>query len=352
MIPAADRMKAVTLIEEACASGASKSRACEVLGLSVRTCQRWQSEGFADKRKSRIQKPSNKLSMAERQTVIDCCNTPEHQSLPPKQIVPKLADKGLYIASESTFYRILREEKQVNHRSRAAKPNGVSRPKAHQATGPNQLYSWDITYLKSTIKGNFFYLYLFMDIYSRLIVGWEVYEEESSESAADLLRKIHIREGLGAQTSVVLHSDNGSPMKGATMLATMQKLGIVPSFSRPSVSNDNPFSESLFKTMKYVPAYPDQPFESLAAARAWVNNFVHWYNEIHCHSEIQYVTPGQRHRGEDIEILAQRKRVYESAKQRHPERWAGETRNWTPIETVYLNPENKSARSQKSDVTA
>jgi len=186
-----------------------------------------------------------------------------------------------------------------------------------------------------------------MDIYSRKIVGWEVLEEESAESAADLLAKIHLKEGLSTKIGVVLHSDNGSPMKGATMLATMQKLGVVPSFSRPSVSNDNAFSESLFKTMKYIPAFPDQPFESLAQARDWVSGFVLWYNEEHRHSEIQYVTPGQRHRGEDMAILAQRERVYEAAKQRHPERWSGETRNWQPVTTVSLNPTNQLSKIQE-----
>lgn len=343
MINPADRKQAVTLINEAHASGARKCRACEVLEISVRTFYRWESHGFDDGRKTRTQSPVNQLSHDERQAVIDCSNEPENQSLSPKQIVPRLADKGKYLASESTFYRILRAEKMMNHRGRSASKNRVSAPEECVATGPNTLFSWDITYLKTSIRGCFFYLYLFMDIYSRKIVGWEVHAEESSEQAADLLRKIHLKEGLSRQVEVILHSDNGSPMKGATMLATMQKLGVVPSFSRPSVSNDNPFSESLFKTLKYIPAFPDQPFCSLEEAREWVSKFVAWYNEEHRHSEIQYVTPGQRHRGEDIAILAERKRVYEAAKKRHPERWSGETRNWSPVMSVSLNP-NKQRR--------
>lgn len=338
MISPADRKQAVTLINEAHAFGARKWRACEALEISVRTFYRWESHGFDDGRKARIQSPVNQLSHDERQAVIDCSNAPQNQSLSPKQIVPCLADKGEYLASESTFYRILRAEKMMNHRGRSARKNRVSAPKECIATGPNALYSWDITYLKSAIRGCFFYLYLFMDIYSRKVVGWEVHAEESSEQAADLLRKIHLKEALSGQVEVILHSDNGSPMKGATMLATMQRLGVVPSFSRPSVSNDNPFSESLFKTMKYIPAFPDQPFCSLAEAREWVGRFVDWYNEAHRHSEIQYVTPGQRHRGEDVAILAERKRVYEAAKARHPERWSGETRNWLPVTSVSLNP--------------
>ena len=347
MISPADRKQAVVLIDEAHSSGARKWRACEVLEISVRTYHRWESKGFEDGRKSRIQAPKNQLSRAERQAVIDCCNSPENQSLSPKQIVPRLADNNEYLACESTFYRILREEKLMNHRGRCAKVRRVCQPKEHVAMSPNELYSWDITYLRSSIMGCFFYLYLFMDIYSRKIVGWEVLDEESSESAANLLEKIHLKEGLSKQIKLALHSDNGSPMKGATMLATMQKLGVVPSFSRPSVSNDNAFSEALFKTMKYIPAFPDQPFCSLDEARDWVTRFVLWYNEEHRHSEIQYVTPGQRHRGEDIEILARRERVYEKAKQRHPERWSKDTRNWRPVIAVSLNPQTQKPEMEE-----
>ena len=180
-----------------------------------------------------------------------------------------------------------------------------------------------------------------MDIFSRKIVGWEIHENELAEHAAQLIRKACWAEGITGK-GLVLHADNGSPMKGATMLATLQKLGVVPSFSRPSVSNDNPYSESLFGTLKYTPAYPSQPFDSLDAARKWVLGFVCWYNESHRHSGIQFVTPAQRHRAEDEAILSQRERVYARAKARHPERWRGETRNWSRQETVWLNPDNPS----------
>ena len=175
------------------------------------------------------------------------------------------------------------------------------------------------------------------DIFSRKIVGWEVHEDEQSAHASVLIRKTCLAEGI-REAGLVLHSDNGGPMKGATMLATLQRLGVVPSFSRPSVSDDNPYSESLFRTLKYTPAYPSKPFASLSAAREWVHRFVQWYNEEHRHSSIRYVTPGQRHRGEDVAILAARKRLYEAAKQARPERWSGDTRNWTPINEVWLNP--------------
>lgn len=225
-----------------------------------------------------------------------------------------MADKAVYLASESSFYRILRDAGQLHRRGRTTSPAATSIPTAYIADGSNQVWSWDITYLASTLKGVFFYLYLFMDIYSRKIAGWEVYENESSEQAADVLRKARLTEVLPIHQEVVLHSDNGSPMKGATMLATMQKLGVFPSFSRPSVRNDNPYSEALFKTLKYTPAYPSKPFENLDEARQWMLYFVDWYNDCHRHSGIKYVTPAQRHQGDDVTILEQRKRLYETAK--------------------------------------
>ncbi len=177
-----------------------------------------------------------------------------------------------------------------------------------------------------------------MDIFSRKIVGWQVYEEESSAQAADLMTDICTREDI-ERHQITLHSDNGIPMKGATMLATLQQLGVVPSFSRPSVSNDNPYSESLFRTLKYRPEYPENPFTDLTDARNWVQVFVQWYNEEHLHSAIKFVTPGQRHRGEDRQILNDRKQVYLEAKSKNPNRWSGDIRNWDRIEKVYLNPE-------------
>ena len=176
-----------------------------------------------------------------------------------------------------------------------------------------------------------------MDIFSRKIVGWEVYGIESAEHAASVFRKAHLREAVGTQ-SLVLHSDNGSPMKGATMLATLHQLGVTPSFSRPSVSDDNPFSEALFKTLKYHPGCPDKPFDTLEDARTWVARFQTWYNDSHRHSGIKFVTPNERHRGDDQAILDQRTTLYELAKSNHPERWSGSTRNWSRIDSVCLNP--------------
>ena len=273
-------------------------------------------------------------------------NRPEYRDLPPKQIVPKLADDGIYLASESTFYRILREEWQLAHRERSRPATG-GRPTERLATGPNQVYSWDITYVLCPIRGRFYYLYLVMDVWSRKIVGAAVHDRESSDFAADLIEEVCILHEIDPR-GIVLHSDNGAPMKGSTMLATLQRLGIMASFSRPGVSDDNPFSESLFRTLKYRPEYPSAPFESLEQARAWVALFVRWYNTAHLHSGINFVTPADRHDGREDAIFERRRGVYEAARKRHPERWSGSTRRWESVKEVRLNPAKDSeARSEK-----
>ena len=176
-----------------------------------------------------------------------------------------------------------------------------------------------------------------MDVFSRKIVGWQVYENESMNLAADLMTDICSRENI-KQTQLTLHSDNGSPMKGATMLATLEKLGVSYSFSRPSVSNDNPYSESLFKTLKYGSSFPDKPFDQLKEARNWVEKFENWYNNEHLHSGIKFVTPNQRHEMLDEEILAKRVVVYQRARAKTPSRWSKNIRDWSYIGQEILNP--------------
>jgi transposase InsO family protein len=233
------------------------------------------------------------------------------------------------------MYRVLNAENMLQHRS-AARPKQHRKPDELHATKPNQLWSWDITYLPSNIRGTFFYLYLFMDVFSRKIVGFNVFDQQTPEHAAYVVSSAYIAEDL-REGDVTLHSDNGGPMKGATMLATLQMLGIVPSFSRPSVSDDNPFSESLFKTLKYCPKYPSKPFASVEEALSWVNIFVDWYNNTHNHSGINFVTPAARHQGLDKAILANRMQVYARAKEQNPNRWSKKMRNWNRVEEVYLN---------------
>jgi transposase InsO family protein len=262
------------------------------------------------------------------------------RDLSPQQIVPILADQGLYIASESSFYRVFRERNMQNHRE-PSRPATHTRPRAYRATGPNQVWSWDITYLKTGVKGQFFYLYLFMDVWSRMIVAAKVFPEESTEHSSSLFLSACQSQGVDPE-GLILHSDNGGPMKGSTMLATLQRLGVIPSFSRPKVSNDNPYSESLFRTLKYRPEYPSKPFSTLEEAQGWVDTFVAWYNNDHLHSAIRFITPADRHYGKEEAILLKRQRVYQNARRKNPSRWSSSTRNWEPVKAVYLNPDNQS----------
>jgi transposase InsO family protein len=326
------------LLNEAVAAGAREHTACALLGLSPRALQRWRADHVGDDRRHGPKtRPPNQLTSRERQQLLATLNAPAFRDLSPKQIVPRLADQGTYLASESTMYRLLRAEGQLAHRGRA-KPPVTRTVDAHVATAPNQVWSWDITYLQTTTKGRFFYLYLIVDIYSRRVMGWAVHEEETAELASTLMRATCADNDLDP-AGIVLHSDNGGPMRGATMLATLQWLGVVPSYSRPRVSNDNPFSEALFRTLKYQTYLPYTPFASLDDARGWCARFVHWYNQEHLHSALRFVTPDDRHFGREEAILAERHRVYERARRRRPDRWSGPTRNWTPTGPVYLNPQ-------------
>ena len=336
----------VQWINEAVDSGARKEKAAEVLGVSIRTLQRWvEGKHVKPDQRALIERPAprNKLSETERTHILAVCNQPEYSSLPPSQIVPRLADEGQYLASESTFYRLLQEAGQQNHRGRSKEAKPRKSPTTHIATAANQVWSWDISYLPAHVRGLYYYLYLVEDIYSRKIVGWEVHHSESGELAAELMQRTVIAEQC-FRKPLVLHADNGSPMKSYTLQSKLVDLGITPSHSRPRVSNDNAFSESLFRTLKYCPQWPSQGFATIELARDWVRDFSHWYNNEHRHSRIKFVTPAQRHRGEDKKILPSRKSVYEQARSRTPERWSGETRNWEPIGNVTLNPEKEQVK--------
>lgn len=337
------------LIDEACASGARKYKACEILMISLRTFERWGKEdGLVDKRQYVQHQPANKLSEEEQKQVLMTANCELYRNLPPSKIVPMLADNGEYIASESSFYRILRAHHQLKNRGHS-RPAKHHKPRSFIARSANQVWTWDITYIPSRIKGLYFYLYLIMDIFSRKIVGWSLHEAEHSNYAAALIKQSCLDENI-SRDQVVLHSDNGSPMKGISMLTMLQDLGVTPSFSRPSVSDDNAYSEALFKTLKYHPTFPKwSKFEGLSAARSWCESFVDWYNHAHLHSALKFVTPHQRHSGEDEGIREQRAAVYESAKERNPERWSKNTRDWSIPHKVYLNPDKKKKTSKTGE---
>jgi transposase InsO family protein len=333
-----ERQVILGLVDEAVHSGARLEKAADILGLCKRTILRWRKHGpQEDKRKGPQTKPAHALTPLEKQKVISIAVSKEMRDLSPKQIVPKLADQGMYIASESSFYRILRERDMQKHRE-SSQPAVHHKPKEHVATGPNQVWSWDITYLKSPVSGQFYYLYMIMDVWSRFIIQAKVFAEESMEHSSRLITSACLSQGINSE-GLILHADNGGPMKGSTMLATLHKLGVVPSFSRPRVSDDNPYSEALFRTVKYRPEFPSKPFQSLACAQQWVDSFVFWYNQKHLHSAIRFITPADRHYGREESILAARRQVYEKARAQNPSRWSKTTRNWESVRVVTLNPD-------------
>lgn len=336
-----ERTRLLRAFDEAVASGAARYKAANMMGLSQRTLKRWRHANgkvTMDQRPQaeRIVQP-HQLTQAEEKAMLSVCCQPEYRSLPPSQIVPHLADQGRYIASESSFYRVLKKYRQLSHRGRTAPARNVTKPTSFTASGPNQIWSWDISYCPSTVRGEHWYLYLILDVYSRKIVAWEMYDSESGDLAKQLVERALLRERCW-HTPPVLHSDNGAPMTSYTLRARLAELGMLMSHSRPRVSNDNPYSEALFRTVKYCPAWPTKGFTSLDAVRKWMLSFEHAYNEQHLHSGINFVTPADRHRGVDTRRLARRKAVYERAKRLNPRRWSGNIRCWEATGAVSLNP--------------
>lgn len=324
------------------------SEACRVVGISPRTVQRWRKHPDGDdRRRGPHHRPHNALTLAEEALIVSLMSSARYAGLPPKQLVPQLADEGLYLASESTIYRLQRRYGLRPGRRRINRRNVNRACAVHRAKRPNQVWSWDITRLPTVVRGAYLNLYLIVDVWSRRIMGWRVAETESAAIAAELMQQTCHDDNIDP-ARLVLHSDNGAAMRGNTMLATLQQLGVVPSFSRPHVSNDNPYSEALFRTLKYVPAYPKLPFASVDSAKRWVTWFVGWYNGTHRHSAIRYVTPDERHFGREAKLLESRHQLYQRAQRANPERWSGSTRLWEPVGSVVLNPEKEPGCSAES----
>ena len=346
LITLEEQKHAIELVKEAITAGARKLKACENIGISLRTFQRWSKECRADKRKGALKSIPRKLSEEERRKVIETSCDKQFRDLTPHEIVAILAEKGIYLASERSFYRILNTENMLHHRSNSKPYSKTGKPDELKATGPDQVWCWDITYLRTPIAGLYYYCYMIKDIWTKDIVGWEVHDCEDVEIASNLFKKLKDKHSLGG---LKLHSDNGNPMKGATMIMTLYSLGVLPSYSRPRVSNDNPYIESLFKTLKYTAGYPGQ-FKDLFHARTWMANFVNWYNMDHRHSAIGYVTPAQRRSGEYKKIINTRNETMEQARKLHPERWGTKFRVWNATEEIFLNPnaETKDRLNQKS----
>ena len=280
------------------ADGARARELALLLGVGLTTLQRWRRQFAADgdgvyRRKGSHRQVAHRLSEEEHQRILLTCNEPEFAALPPGQIVPILADRGRYIGSERSIYRVLHAYGQAHRRGRARPPQEPRPVPRLRADGPKQLWSWDITYLPTTVRGVWLYLYLVIDVWSRKVVAWDVAEREDPATAANLVSRACLRERISnrRQHPLILHADNGNAMRAATLECRLEKLGVLRSFSRPRVSNDNPYSESLFRTAKYRPDYPNRPFASREDACQWVAMFVDWYNHRHRHSGIKFVTP-------------------------------------------------------------
>jgi len=307
--------------------------ACRAFGVNERTWRhrRQRRDGRGPARPSRATggpprpHPAS-LSSAEKDLIVETLCSERFCDLAPAQVYSTLLDEGTYLCSERQMYRVLTERGLVRERRRGghqrAGAYGVPRL---EADTPNKVWTWDITALRGPTKGVRYFLYSILDIYSRKIVGWTIHEAESEAHARRLIREACRRHGVD-RDQLVIHADRGSPMIAGTVAELLNELGVAKSHSRPRVSNDNPFIESHFKTLKYRPDYPDR-FDSIRAARAWMRSFVHWYNHVHYHSGIGYLRPADLHDGNHTAIIEHRQTVLDAAAAAHPERF---TRRPTP----------------------
>jgi len=304
-------------VAEAIAQGISERRTCKYLELNRKTIQNWRKNGIQDKRKGSVRFVPHKLTEIEEQAFYNAAMKSRFADRTPEQIVATLAEEGLYYGSPSTLYRILRKRKLLKHRASTKKPVKSNKAVSVYVTAPNQVWAWDITWLKTDVVGLFKYAYTIIDLYDRSIVGWAIEDSESDTHARRLFERVIRTLAIVPQ---FIHADNGGPMRGVSLAAFLDSLCITRSYSRPRCSNDNAFIESWHKTLKYTPRYPGY-FTSLEHARTWYADFVHWYNHEHQHSALGYVTPNQRRTGEASAIYAKRNQTMLMAQQKNPSRW-------------------------------
>jgi putative transposase len=263
--------------------------------------------------------PANKLDQEERKAILAVLHSEEYIDLTPREIVPKLADMGTYLASIRTFYRILVENEELHERRLQRSCVKLSAP-VLEARGPNEVWTWDITRVKGPWKGKYYYLYVMIDIFSRFVVGWMLAERENSIRAQNFIRET-VRMQIKGSPSLTIHNDRGSPMKAAGTRGLMELLGLEHSFSRPRTSNDNPFSESHYKTIKYHHAYPSY-FESMEACIEYFDKWFTWYNYEHRHTGINLHTPSSVYHGSVEEVVKHRQEVMDRAFEKYPKRFS------------------------------
>lgn len=311
------------------------SRSCEALGVSRASLYRRTAR---PRPHSLVPRPPShrRIPNEERQRVVEVLNSEEFVDQPPREVYAALLSMGLYLVSVRTMYRILAERGEARERraQRLARTHAVPRV---TATAPNQVWTWDITKLATTSKGAFLSLYVIMDLFSRYVVGWMVASEESQHLARQLFDETIARHGL-EPGQVVVHSDRGSPMRSDTLAQLFAVLGVKRSFSRPRVSNDNPFSEAQFKTLKYQPDYPGR-FVSVLDARGWLQDFFTWHNDAHHHAGLALFTPADVFFNRVEDIAASRQRALDVAYAAHPERFvSGPPTVRRPPAVVAINP--------------
>ena len=285
--------------------------------------------------------PVRALSAAEREAVHQTLNSERFADQAPREVYATLLDEGTYLCSPRTMYRVLSEHAEVRERRDQLRHPAYAKPEL-LATGPNQVWSWDITQLLGPMKWVYYYLYVMLDIFSRYVVGWLIAERESSSLAELLIAEACAKQHI-APDQLTIHADNGGPMIAKPVTLLMADLGVQPSHSRPHVSNDNPFSEAQFKTLKYQPDYPER-FGSPLDARTWAQTFFPWYNDEHHHSGIGFLTPAAVHYGQAARLFAQRQQTLNVAYAAHPERFV----KGRPIPpalpiAVWINPPKSAA---------
>lgn len=281
------------------------------------------------------------LSLAEKANIRQVLDSERFQDQAPREVYASLIDEGRYLCSVRTMYRILDESKQVRERRNQLRHPSYVRPEL-LATRPNQLWSWDITKLLGPAKWTYYYLYDILDVFSRYVIGWLIAECESANLAEELIAASCLRQNIQPD-QLTIHADRGSSMTSRSVALLMADLGVTKTHSRPHVSNDNPFSESHFKTLKYRPDYPNR-FGCLPDARSWAQEFFQWYNYEHHHCALGLLTPADVHFGRAPDMLVQRQQVLTAAYQKNPERFVrGEPTPPQLPQAVWINPPKPSS---------
>ncbi len=320
--------------------------ACTALGLNRATFYRRQVRRMNPPSGACVRPPPPlKLSATERQTVVDLLHSERFVDSSPHTIQAILLDEGRYHCSPRTLYRILAQEQELKERRAVRRHTQYAKPEL-LATGPNQLWSWDITKLKGPEKWTYFYLYVILDVFSRYVVGWMVASRESATLARKLISETCAKQCIERE-QLTLHADRGSSMKSKGVAFLLADLGVTKTHSRPHVSNDNPFSEAQFKTLKYRPDFPKR-FGSLVDSRAFCRPFFDWYNNEHRHSGIAFMTPADVHHGRETHILETRSAALNAAFQAHPKRFKGKRPIAKPLpQAVWINPPAESHDNEK-----